>query len=63
MIRIAITKFYQKKIVPNEEEALKKLVDEHLLPHSVHYNNRKYRREVIWEMRVDNILKAFKPLF
>jgi hypothetical protein len=65
IIRIAVCKFYDTKQVKSEAEALDKLVQEHI--------NRKYsypkcsqytfRRNQYWNEPVDNVLKAYKPMF
>jgi hypothetical protein len=65
VIRIAIAKFFEKKICKTEAEALDKLFTDHI---SKKYNYNKmcqatYRRTQYWNEKVDNILKAFKPVF
>lgn len=49
--------------VKNEAEAVEKLCYEHLSKHYSKLNQNNYRKNYLWNEDVDNILKAFKPLF
>ena len=65
MIKISIDKYFLKKTVKSESEAFEKLLYEHLGRNYsyVKINQSNVRRQNYWYDKVDNILKAFKPVF
>lgn len=65
VIRIAIVKYFESKLCKSEAEALDRIITDHI---SKKYNYQKvcqsiYRRNVFWNEPLDNVLKAFKPVF
>jgi len=63
-VRAAIERhFTLEHNTKSEAEALEKTCTEHLLVHRQFTNIHKWRIEKIWNEPVDNILKAYRPLF
>ena len=65
LIRISIDKYFLAKIVKSESEAFEKFLYEQLGRNYsyVKINQSNVRRQNYWYDKVDNILKAFKPVF
>ena len=62
---MALIKYYEPRLVRTEPEALEKLINDNIMKH-FNYNKMNqsvFRRNSYWNEKVDNILKAYKPLF
>jgi len=62
-IRIAKSKYHDSGICPDEALALEQLCEINLLPKVGQLNQQVLRKSTFWNQWVDNILKAYKPMF
>lgn len=63
IIRAAIEKFYASGQVENEHEAVKKFIEEYIIPKCTQYDQTKWRYENTFNVYVDNVIKVYEPLF
>ena len=65
-MRCALEKYFQAGKVPNELEAMKKFYTAHIAPNRKRLkfsNSNKWRQERLFDPKVDNVMKAYKPVW
>ena len=63
LVRIAMDRYIRNKIVNSYAQAMKKLIDEHLMPVMKEYKTEIWRNQEYFTEEVDLVLKANKEIF
>eukprot|EP00347_Sterkiella_histriomuscorum_P020671 403336916 len=64
LLRLAIKKFFESQLAQTESQAFQLLIDNHIIPATSHIiKSQEWRKTILWNEQVDNILKAYLPVF
>lgn len=63
IIRCSIEKFYASKQVETELDAVKKFLDEFVVPNCVGYDEDEWRKKYTYNVETDNTMRAYIPLW
>ncbi|CDW85718.1 UNKNOWN [Stylonychia lemnae] len=64
LIRLAVKRYFESQLAPNEASAVQMMIDNNLNPTSDHIiRAQQWRRKFLWNEQCDNLLKAYMPVF